>query len=208
MKDIASAFKKVLGEPRRYAYKAEPVTLYLKTPGSDKFQLVKAYEVDFEIACDMYDIDMARGENCIPNPHLINIVEPGLHGDETNLYVSHSTILDEPTFQKLQEYTNNTGKLRCYSGVVEGYSISDIKKLFHRDDIEDTGVCLTDSIIGIQGLRYPDEPFDESRHKRYVQASESHVIKLKKKNAFQVSVRDVYQPDICKLSYNNLYEYC
>ena len=36
---------------------------------------------------------------------------------------------------------------------------------FKRNDIDDTGICLTDSIISIHGLRYPSVPFDENKKK-------------------------------------------
>lgn len=208
MNNVADTIIRLLGEPKRFAYKAEPMTLYLKNNETERIELVKAYNVDFEIACDLFDIQDARSNDCLYNPHIINIVEPGLDGDENDAYVSHSTILDEASFKKLQAYSNTNGKLKSYSGVVEGYAVQDIKRLFNRNDIVDTGVCLTDSIISIHGLRYPDTPFDENRHKRFVQASESHIAKLKRQKKFQLAVANMYQPSVYKLDYDNIYEYC
>ena len=41
----------LLGEPKRYAYKAQPVTLYVAQETGMKS--VKCYSVDFEKACDI-----------------------------------------------------------------------------------------------------------------------------------------------------------
>ena len=117
-------------------------------------------------------------------------------------------MLFEASFKKLQAYTNDSGKLKRYSGVVEGYAVQDIKKIFKRNDIDDTGICLTDSIISIHGLRYPGVPFDENRHKRFIQASESHIVKLKRQKKLQLAVANMYQPNVYKLDYDNIYEYC
>lgn len=190
-----------LGEPVRYAYRVQPITIYVNH--NDIIEKHNRYNVDFEIACDMFDMKDSKGKHCISNPHLINIAEPDVDINVVNPYISHSVVLDEEHYNRLLSVTNTDGNLHRYVGVVEGYAVKDIVSKFNID-LVDTGLCLTENMFVIDGLRKPEVAFDEKRHARYVQSSESFHLKLKKtKNAL---VRyNIYEPEICKLSYQNLY---
>lgn len=195
----------LLGPLKRYAYKAQPVTLYLS---NDEGTIEKKafYSVDFELACDRFNLDDARNNNCIYNPHLINIVEPGVDVDVLNPYISHSVLLDKEYYDRLVSVTNSDGKLHSYNGVVDAYSIKDIKDLFKTNEIMDTGICLTEGILRMGGLKRPDEMFNENKHKRYIQASESHRLKLDKtKNS--LVLKSVFEPCVYTLDYDNIYAY-
>ncbi len=203
--DAISRFIAALGEPKRYVYSASDFTGYVLDDSGD-YRQVHAYCVDFEIACDCMDIKDAKGDKCIFNPHIINVLEPGLHGDEYNPYISHVTLLDESAWCLLQAYSN-TDDLSCkYSGVVEGYSIQDIRSLFNQFDVDNTGLCLLPSVVARGGLRKPVIPFNETKHKRFVQTSMAYRTKLTRKavkNGLvprQMPYHFLYQPVIYKLS--------
>ena len=195
-----------LGPPTRYAFKERPLLLYVKT--EDNFKIVKAHSVDFEIACDLRNVDDAKTADCIYNPHLINIIEPGLNGDEINCYTSHSIMLDNSNYNRLLKYSNREG-CRGYTGVVNGYSVRDIKDFFGRTDLDDTGVCLVEKFVEAGGLSRPEISFNETAHKRFVQASESYKIKSQKliRRGELIPKRETYTPLIQKLIYMNQYEY-
>ena len=201
--NITESLLTFFGEPKRYAYKACPVTLSVSQ--ENHMKPVKYYSVDFEIACDMFSIEDARSENCIYNSHLVNIVEPGLDLDVDKPYISHNILLDEEHYNRLLSVTNSDGNLRRYDGVVEGYSIADIKSKLHNNDLIDTGLCLSEEMLRMNGLRRPEKPFNEKRHARFIQASESHMLKARKKST-ALSTR-IYEPTIRLLSYDNIYEF-
>lgn len=203
--DVIGKAMSLLGQPKRYAYKAQPITLYLSNDDGS-IQKKKYHNVDFELACDRFNLDDARSSNCIYNPHLVNIVEPGVDADSLNPYISHSVLLDDEHYNRLLSVTNTSGNLHSYCGVVNGYSIEDIRKLFKNDDILDTGICLTEGILAMGGLSRPDEMFNENKHKRYIQASESHRLKLDKQKT-ALSIKTIFEPSIYTLDYDNIYAY-
>lgn len=177
---MVSQIQRTLGCSERYAYRAQPVSLYVKNHDGIMVK-VKYYIVDFEIACDLKNINDARSDYFVSNPHLINIREPDGQGD----YVSHCTMIDEKTYDVLRSFTNSDGRLRRYTGVVNGYAV----RSFYGDfDYmrPDTGLFLSDVDIGL--LQYPEQPFDEKKHMRFVQASESYRLKLFKRKRVKRSV--------------------
>lgn len=194
---VADLVRKVLGPPKRYAYSSKPVTMYVQQ--GEELKRVKGYAVDFEIACDLTPISKAKGEGCLYNPHLVNIVEPGLDGSEINAKVSHSIFLDEAAYGRLFEMSNKSGRLHKYSGVVEGYSVSDIKKAFDIPNLTNTGVCMSDRMLEDGCLRCPETPFDENKHRRYVQASESYRTKLNRHSG-KTSISKIYNPEVFRFS--------
>lgn len=197
--------KAILGEPQRYAYRAKPAIFYVRENGLMKKQV--GYSVDFEIACDIFDLNDAKSNKCLYNPHLINIVEPGVDIDDIKPYVSHSIILDEELYNRLQSVTNKDGGLMRYNGVVNGYSVQHMKNLFKRDDVVDTGICLSKGMYLLGGLQKPELPFDEKKHTRYVQSSESYMLKLRRNNTALVR-KNLYEPNIQTLNYDDLYAFC
>lgn len=168
----------ILGSPRRYAYVSNPVTLYVNVNG--RLEPKKYYSVDFVIACDLFDISSARGINRVVNPHVINIQEPNTDGSEAGSFVCHSVLLDEGSFIKLQQNTNRNGNLRRFDGVVNGYAVSDVRRILRNDSIIDTGLLLSYDDIQDGLIETPSISFDEKKHMRYIQASESCEIKLQK----------------------------
>lgn len=174
MNDNVILMQQKLGEPKRYAYRAQPVVLYIRDTNGVMTK-VTYYSVDFEIACDLKNLSDARGKDCVAEPHLINIREPEGQSD----YVSHCVIVDEVTYERLLSFTNTDGRLRRYTGVVDGYSMKDVYGDFGFR-IPDTGLCLAEHVINTGGLKRPVQPFDEKKHMRYIQASESHKLKLSK----------------------------
>ena len=176
--EMLEHLKAVLGSPRRYAYVSNPVTLYLNVNGN--IEPKKYYSVSFVKACDLFDISDARGPNRITNPYLLNVQEPNTDGTELNSFLSHSVLLDEDTFYKLYQHTNREGNLRRFDGVVDGYSVQDMQKIFNNMSLVDTGLCISDGVIANGLLKASDIPFDEKKHTRYIQASESYEIKLQR----------------------------
>lgn len=196
----------ILGEPQRYAYRAKPATFYVHN-ADGVLEKQNGYSVDFEIACDIFDLNEAKSDNCVYNPHLINILEPGVDIDDAKPYISHSIILDVDHYVRLQSVTNRDGGLMRYTGVVNGYSVDHIKSVFKRNDVLNTGVCLSKGIYLLNGLQRPEIPFDEKKHARYVQLSESYKLKLQRNNNSLV-LRDLYEPTIHTLEHDNLYAFC
>lgn len=189
----------------RFAYKATPVTLCMKI--GDEFQKTYGYSVDFEIACDLYDILDARGSGCIYNPHLVNIAEPGTTDtDAMNTYISHSIIIDEASYRRLYS-VSNTENLRSYTGVVNGYSINKIRAKLSDKQISDTVLCLTELISKSGGLVKPDIPFNENKHRRYVQASESHRLKMQKQKTEIFSADVYYELPLYRNKRDDMYAY-
>ena len=196
---IADLVGRVLGPPKRYVYSSKPIVVYVNNDGN--LERVKGYSVDFEVACDMKSVDDAKGEACLYNPHLVNIVEPGLDGSEINAKISHSIFLDEKAYERLLSVSNTDGKLHKYKGVVEGYSVRDIKRSFNLPELTDTGVCISDKMLGAGCVKRPDVPFNEVRHRRFVQASESYHIKLRKHTG-KAAVSKIYRPEIFGFNQN------
>ena len=183
----------LLGEPKRYAYKAQPVTLYVAQETGMKS--VKCYSVDFEKACDMFSIDDARSKNYVHNPHLINIIEHKSSKNVDEPDVLHSILLDKVHYDRLLSFTNSDGNLRRYNGVVEGHEFKDVKDKLNDCDLIDTGLCLSEKILHAGGLRRPTQCFDEKKHTRFVQASESYRIKSQKR----------LKPSVMKRRESNIY---
>ena len=199
--NVADLVGRVLGPPKRYAYSSQPVTVYVREGST--FRRKDGYSVDFEIACDTADLTSARGKDCMYNPHLVNIVEPGLDGTERNSIISHSIFLDNEAYSRLMKVSNTRGKLHKYNGVVEGYAVRDIEKAFNVEGLTDTGVCLSDAVIESNCVRCPDIPFDENKHMRYVQASESYINKVRKSTMNKMALSNIYQPIVLGFNVDN-----
>lgn len=163
-------------KPVRYVFTAHKSPVILKT---DKgFETIVRYIVDFEIACDLFDTKFVNEKTCVKNTHIINDREPWVYGDEGHIYVSHSAILSESEYETLKSFTNFNVLSRKYDGVVEGFSIESLKKLFPNNKYPETGVYIETE--GMFRLRQPKCGFNETKHKRYIQASESFMLKHKK----------------------------
>ena len=61
-------------------------------------------------------------------------------------------------------------------------------------------------MLDIDGLKRPELEFDEKKHTRYVQSSESFYLKLKKGKNKLVRY-EVQEPYVHRLSYQNLYAF-
>ena len=66
---------------------------------------------------------------------------------------------------------------------------------------------LSKGIYLLGGLQKPELPFNEKRHTRYVQSSESYMLKLRRKNTALVR-KNLYEPNIQTLNYDDLYAFC
>ena len=174
-----------LGQPKRYVFSEVPFRGYVIS--EDSYNLTNAHCVDFEIACDLYDISDAKTEHGIYNPHVVNILEPDLDGDEIDAYLSHSVILDDDLWNVLLSYSNCDGNSRKYVGVVEGYSIGDLRKLMNYDGLDTTGLCFAPFLLDRGGMRRPSIPFNETKHKRFVQASKAYHEKCLKRAKYELS---------------------
>jgi len=163
-------------QPVRYVFTAHKSPIFLKE--NNTFKTITKYIVDFEVACDLLRIDNMTEQTCIPNPHVVNIREPWVQGDELGIQISHSVILTDGEFETLMMFTNTNVSSRKYTGVVEGFAIDGLKKMFPDNMYANTGILLVPD--GLFGLRKPTRGFSETKHKRYVQASESFKLKAKK----------------------------
>lgn len=170
--------KEALGEPMRYAYKAQPMLLYKKTDSG--FMKSEFITVTFEQACDLLDhswIELGFGTS---DPYVVSKPEPGINPDTQTGIILHDVLLTYETFVKLQQRTNSRGNLRRYNGVVEAYDLAKIADYFG-EKTDRYGLWLDDEAFLYDCVRYPTIPFDEKRHTRFVQASFSYDVKNKKK---------------------------
>ena len=139
------------------------------------------------------------------NPHLVNIVEPGLDGSEMNAKMSHSIFFDEALYERLVGLSNRSGRLHSYEGVIEGYAVGDIKKAFDLPNLTDTGVCLSDAIVAEGLAKRPEVPFNENKHRRYVQASESYITRLRR-HAGKTAISKIHRPEVFGLNRESNFE--
>ena len=194
-KDLVGNLMDRLGGPKRYAYRISPVMMnVMQDDGS--FVSEQRFLVDFELACDRMDIHDIHPGNCIWNPHVLNMIEPGLDGTEIGAYVSHGTVLDAESCSLLVLHSSREG-CRTYDGVVMGYSVHDLEQVLP-DDVRllDTGLFLSDDFVAVGGLSVPDGPFDENAHQRFVQASESYRCRMnrKRKDTEIAAHRELFVP--------------
>ena len=166
----------LLLQPTRYVFTAHKSPMFLKE--SETFKVVEKYIVDFEVACDLLDITDITENTCIMNPHITNNVEPWVHGDEYGVYTSHAVILSEEEYSTLMLFANVNTMSRKYKGVVNGFSVKSLDLMFPNNSYPNTGILLTSN--GVFGLEKPNVGFNETKHKRYIQASESFRLKHKK----------------------------
>ena len=89
--------------------------------------------------------------------------------------------------------------------------MNDLREHYHRP-IPDTGLCLIPAFVSRGGLTYSDIPFNETSHKRYIQASQSYRMKILKEDAHHELLKKMSEPIIYKPLHfdNQLYdcEYC
>ncbi|MBO5435631.1 hypothetical protein J6A31_07545 [bacterium] len=183
-----SIIRQRLGKPKRYIYRAHPVIINYFNGVT--FEKKKMYGVDFERACDLREIEQLNERRLVTNAHVINVNERGCDFLGENVYVSHTVIIDEDTYEKLLRFTNTDGKLKQYIGVVRGYLSEDVQSVLNNDDYVNTGLCLLDDSIDVGVLDKPDIAFDIKSHRRYIQACDSYINKLNrlKKNDEPVSI--------------------
>lgn len=167
----SDSIKCCFGSPVRYAFKTNPIQLYIQH--ENKFYAVNAYSVEFEVACDLFDTADIPDLYEDLDPYLINCIEPGLTGKEVQCYFSHTVILDEVLYSRLLKYTNTQG-CRGYTGVVDGYSINHVRNIDSSINANDTGLYLDEGFINKGGLMRPAVAFNETKHKRFIQALESY----------------------------------
>ena len=181
MTDDDSHVKGRFGPPVRYAFKSNPMKMYVQQTDG-RFYQVNAYAVTFERACDLYNIHDIGHNYKHMYRYLTSCMEPGLTGEELSCYLSHSVVLDEVLYSRLMEHTN-IKNCRGYTGVVDGYSVMQIRMADNSIRCNNTGLYLEDSFIRQGGLAKPAIPFNETKHKRFLQALESYKIKEAKKRA-------------------------
>ncbi len=181
MTDDDSHVKGRFGPPVRYAFKSNPMKMYVQNTNGGFYQ-VDAYAVTFERACDMFDIHSIGHDYKHMYRYLTSCMEPGLTGEEVSCYFSHSVVLDEVLYSRLMEYAN-TKNCRGYTGVIDGYSVMQVKMADSSVRCNNTGLYLEDVFIRQGGLSKPAVPFNETKHKRFLQALESYRIKETKKLA-------------------------